>query len=136
MVEEVCMAERGRAWQERRPLQRTARILLECILVFTAPTKLRQGYIFTGICHSVNREGAIPACLAAGLQGEGLLPGGGCGLLIEGGLLVWFGGAEGHNRRPPHQKAITEGGAWWRHLPPPGDGYCCGRYASYWNAFL
>ena len=22
-------------------------------------------------------------------------------------------------------------------LPPPGrDGYCCGRYASYWNAFL
>ena len=25
------------------------------------------------------------------------------------------------------------GGAWWR---PPRDGYCCGRYASYWNAFL
>ena len=24
------------------------------------------------------------------------------------------------------------GGAWWR---PPRD-YCCGRYASYWNAFL
>ena len=22
----------------------------------------------------------------------------------------------------------------WRH--PPADGYCCGRYASYWNAFL
>ena len=22
-----------------------------------------------------------------------------------------------------------------RH-PPPADGYCCGRYASYWNAFL
>ena len=21
-------------------------------------------------------------------------------------------------------------------LPSPGDGYCCGRYASYWNAFL
>ena len=20
--------------------------------------------------------------------------------------------------------------------PPPADGYCCGRYASYWNAFL
>ena len=30
----ICMAGRGRAWQERRPLQRTARILLECILVF------------------------------------------------------------------------------------------------------
>ena len=27
-----------------------------------------------------------------------------------------------------------------RHPPgpgiPPADGYCCGRYASYWNAFL
>ena len=33
-------------------------------------------------------------------------------------------------RRPPHQKAITV--AWWR----PPNGYCCGRYASYWNAFL
>ena len=25
------------------------------------------------------------------------------------------------------------GGAWWR---PPPNGYCCRRYASYWNAFL
>ena len=23
-----------------------------------------------------------------------------------------------------------------RHPPPPADGYCSGRYASYWNAFL
>ena len=22
------------------------------------------------------------------------------------------------------------------HPPPPRDGHCCGRYASYWNAFL
>ena len=26
-----------------------------------------------------------------------------------------------HGQTPPH---------------PPLDGYCCGRYASYWNAFL
>ena len=26
----------------------------------------------------------------------------------------------------------SQGGAWWR----PPDGYCCGRYASYWDAFL
>ena len=28
---------------------------------------------------------------------------------------------------------------WGKGLPgetPPPDGYCCGRYASYWNAFL
>ena len=29
--------------------------------------------------------------------------------------------------RPPAPGAGT---------PPPADGYCCGRYASYWNAFL
>ena len=29
---------------------------------------------------------------------------------------------------------LLRGSAWWR--PPPQDGYCCGRYASYWNAFL
>ena len=34
------------------------------------------------------------------------------------------------------------GGAWsggpglWGCLVPGRDGYCCGRYASYWNAFL
>ena len=49
----------------------------------------------------------------------------------------------------------SQGGAWSRGVPSPGafcfggwllprgvpggdppDGYCCGRYASYWNAFL
>ena len=24
----------------------------------------------------------------------------------------------------------------WADPPPPADGYCCGWYASYWNAFL
>ena len=29
----ACVVGGGRAWQERRPLQRTVRILLECIVV-------------------------------------------------------------------------------------------------------
>ena len=53
-------------------------------------------------------ESALGGCLVL----WGLLLGW-CGLLLwpssllfEGGLLVWpFGGPEGHNRRPPHQKA-------------------------------
>ena len=40
-------------------------------------------------------------------------------------MVFWGGGAEGHNRRG----CLVE-------TPPPQDGYCCGRYASYWNAFL
>ena len=47
-------------------------------------TKLGQGYVFTRVCDSVHRgvlsqhaiAGGIPACLAAGLQGGCLLPGG------------------------------------------------------------
>ena len=65
---------------------------------------LRQGNMFTPVCHSVHR-GEVPGpgevsgpggCLVPGGSG----PGGGC--LVE----------------------------------TPLDGYCCGRYASYWNAFL
>ena len=48
-------------------------------------------------------------------------PGGGC-LLLGGGCLLWGwcllrGGVDGDT-------------------PASADGYCCRRYASYWNAFL
>ena len=56
--------------------------------------------------------GGIPACLAAGLRrvcSRGSAPGGACSQgVCSGGCLV--------------------------ETPP--DGYCCGRYASYWNALL
>ena len=32
--------------------------------------------------------------------------------------------------RPPHSRPPRS------RPPPPKDGYCCRRYASYWNAFL
>ena len=55
-------------------------------------------------------------CLLGGVPALGVVPGpGGCmlggGCLVPGGCL----------------------GGWWR---PPRDGFCFGRYASYWNAFL
>ena len=61
-------------------------------------------------------------CLVPG----GLVPGG-PGLGVHGPGSAWSrgylvpGGVSG------------PGGAWWR---PPRDSYCCGQYASYWNAFL
>ena len=124
-------------------------------------TKLGQCYIFTGICHFVNRGvlsqhalqvvsqhalqqvsrggsapgGGVPA---PGVGGDGCLLwggacsrgvgacSGGCGLLLwPSGLVAfwlkaafWYGllGGQKAITRPPHQKAITEGGAWWR--PP------------------
>ena len=35
---------------------------------------------------------------------------------------------------PPNNQADTH--PYWADPPPPADGYCNGRYASYWNAFL
>ena len=68
-------------------------------------TKLGQGYIFTGVCHSVNGMGGVPA--------------------PEGG--GWAEGMSG-----PGGVACSQGGS----SGDPRDGHCCGRYASYWNAFL
>ena len=110
-------------------------------------TKLGQGYIFTGVCHSVNRGGvlsqhALQVVSQHALQqvsGGGSAPGGfllgGCGLLlwlsvvvfcyallvwcllIEGGLLTWSSGGEEGHNRRPPHQKVTN--AWWRHPPLP-----------------
>ena len=83
------------------------------------PQRSCEGYVFTPVCQSFCSRGggcAIPACIAGGipawLQG---------GLLLGGGLLP--GGT-------------CSGGGACLETPLKADGYCCGRYASYWNAFL
>ena len=65
-------------------------------------------------------------CLVGGMPAAGgsapgeVVPGGGC--LVQG--------VPGLGRVP------DPGGAWSGQTPPGRDGYCCGRYASNWNAFL
>ena len=52
------------------------------------------------------------------------------------GCLVHAGACSGggpYSGGAPGPGGSGPGGAWWR---PPRDGYCCGRYASYWNTFL
>ena len=95
--------------------------------------KLGQGYIFTGICHSVN-GGYHPSMhcrwypsMPCSRSPGGSVPGGRGLLLWSCVMPFWFGGLligrpsgmvlSAPPRRPPHQKAITEGGAWWRHPP-------------------
>ena len=97
-------------------------------------TKLREGYVFTGVCDSVHREGdGIPACLA-GLQGEGVYPSMPCrfpGPHPRGNLRgLTRGGLQAHTQGGVSQHALRQ------RQTPQADGYCCGRYASYWNAFL
>ena len=92
--------------------------------------------IFSVACvkNSVHRGGWIPACiaggipasLAAGLQGgsPGPHPGGRLWNLARAGL-------QAHTQGGVCIPACTEA-----EPPLPVDGYCSGRYASYWNASL
>ena len=81
------------------------------ICIFTARKRsLGQGNIFTSVCREFCSQGG---CLVWGgrcLLLGGLVPGGVSSL---GGTCSW--GAPGGD---------------------PPDSYCCGRYVSYWNAFL
>ena len=95
--------------------------------------------------------GGIPVCLAAGLPGgQGVLQAhtqGGSG----GG--IWSRPTPKGEIEGDLVQAHSQGGSWGgsglggaclgevcllQGVPggDPPDGYCCGRYASYWNAFL
>ena len=87
--------------------------------VFLLPpaTKLGQGYVFTGVCDSVNRGEGVwdttpgqtpPPELCKGLPPDYVLP-------LE--------------LRTPGLRTPRD------YVPPRGRSMC-GRYASYWNAFL
>ena len=91
------------------------------LVAYYRPQRSCEGYVFTRVCHSVHRglvsQHALQVVSQYALQQGGLLPRGcACsrgGLL--GGCLLRGEGVE---------------------TPLKADGYCCGRYASYWNAFL
>ena len=77
-------------------------------------TKLGQGYIFTGVCHSVNRGGGIPACIAGGIP-TCLAAG------LQGGLLLWgvSWGVPAPGGSSPG--GLLPGGVW-----PSVMAFCCG----------
>ena len=101
--------------------------------------------------------GGIPACLAAGVQEgspgphpRGKWRGSGPGPQPRGKLRgIWSGGLLGGVPAPggacsrgvpgprgvPALEGACSGGGCLVETPAP-DGYCCGQYASYWNAFL
>ena len=91
-------------------------------MIFAARKRsLGQGNIFIGVCQEFCSQG-----------GGGSASGGG-GVCLQGGCLLPGGvpGAEGVPG-PGGADACPGGGPGG----DPLDGYCCGRYASYWNTFL
>ena len=93
---------------------------LSVLGMFTARKRsLGQGNMFTDVYLSA---GGVPA--PSGLPS----PGGG----------AWSGGVWSRGCLVPGGVPAPRGGVWSRGVPDgdPPDGYCCGWYASYWNAFL
>ena len=100
-----------------------------------------EGYVFTPVCQSFCSQGG---CLGSHLGGRF----GGLARRVSrptsrGRLGVWPGeGVQAHTREDQAQAhgggipACTETDTLHPPPPTPAYGYCCGRYASYWNAFL
>ena len=87
-------------------------------------------------------QGGVGVGVGGVCSGGGLLSGGQClvwgvpsprGCLVLGGLLLGGVCSQGGAWSQGEEGCLIPGSAWWT---PPGDGYCCERYASYWNAFL
>ena len=86
------------------------------------PQRSCEGYVFTPVCQSFCSQGGLPQCMLGCNPPEPGTPPPG-------------------SRQPPHQHPLEQTPPRTRHPPDqaptlPADGYCCGRYASYWNAFL
>ena len=92
--------------------------------------------------------GGIPACIAGGIQAclaglqrgspgphlggsSGPHPGGSPGPYLGGHLQAHTWGVS-----RPTPRGVYPSMHWGRPPHPPLDGYCCGRYTSYSNAFL
>ena len=102
------------------------------------PPEVCEDYVFTRVCQSfTGGGGGIPACIA-GFCTRG---GGGIPACIAGLQAHTWGVSRPTPGMSPGQQmgggvgipACTEAST---PPLPQADGYCCGRYASYWNAFL
>ena len=122
-------------------------ILLEPLL-FTVRNEVAKGYVFTRVCQSFCLRGVCYPSMhcrwypsmpcSGGVLSKHALQ------VVSQHTLQW-GVLSQHALQVVSQHALQQGGGLllggacsrgvWRP-PPKADGYCCGRYASYWNAFL
>ena len=98
--------------------ERESEHFLRCLSLITALNEVCEGYVFTGVCDFVNKGGG------GGVPGPG-------GVCSQGGVVCSRGrvcslGMSGLG-------GLVLGGCL---VETPRDGHCCGRYVSYWNAFL
>ena len=95
------------AYKDRLQQQIEEAKYVQLLFFVIAVHKLRQGNIFTSVCQEFCPQ-----------WGGGCLP----------QCMLWY--TPPLADIPPGQTPPLPSACWDRH------GYCCGRYASYWNAFL
>ena len=105
-------------------------------LFLPSATKLRRLCFYICLSFSSHGGGCYPSMhcrwypsMPCSRSLGGLVPGGACS---GGGGLLW-GGLLGGGCACSGGVPAPEGGV---ETPPKVDCYCCGRYTSYWNAFL
>ena len=126
-------------------------LLLEPLLFTVRNEVAKVMFLHVSVSHSVYRVGcAIPACIAGGIPAC-LAAGSGAVLsqhalqVVSQHALQWGGGVIPACIAGGIPACLAARGVCSWGVPAPGgcgdpppkaDGYCCGRYASYWNAFL
>ena len=112
--------------------------------LFYHPQQSCEGYVFTPVCDSVNRDGGagcLPKCMLGYTPPDQKQtpPGPEADTPQTRGRHTPRSDIPGSDtpqvRHPPRSDTPEV-----RQPPgsdsPPGDGHCCAQYASYWNAFL
>ena len=108
------------------------------------PQRSCEGYVFTPVCHSV-RGGEVPGQVPPWDQVHPHPPD---KYTLRAGTTPRQIQPREPGTPPGQEHPLGRYTPLGRYIPqdqvhpragtpsPPGDGYCCGRYASYWNAFL
>ena len=116
------------------------RALVTSLLIhFYRPQRSCEGYVFTGVCLSTG--GCLPQCMLGYHPPRSRHPPPGADTPRSRhppGADIPPGADSPRSRHPPGADNSPGADTPLEQTPPPPgrDGYCCGRYASYWNAFF
>ena len=110
------------------------------VCIFTASRRsLGQGNIFRSVCQEFCPQGGGYLLRGGAWSGEVSAPGGAWSRGVSGLGVSGLGGSGPRGMVPALGGVSGPRGACSRGVlveTPLPDEYCCGRYASYWNALL
>ena len=130
-------------------MEAKAKMFFDICQLLPPANEVCEGYVFTPACQSFCSRGGVSRPthrerlrgLARGVSKPTPTPRGRLGGLAGGSSGPHPAGSRPTPGGCPGQGTLAQvqgGGSQHalRQTTPPADGYCCGQYASYWNAFL